>query len=216
MLPLRTGTTLHLDGGSPKAAPLHVLRCRKLPPLPTSRCIMIMLGELGEVTVSAHSPTWACACPWPCCRLCPVCCADAFWGIVDPVLPLFQDLLLSTFNTLQAIGTTHLCPAECGVPALVLVFWVFLELLVFLLGIFLDGKSRAGVNWRMGLYAPPHLEIYPCSPALLFSMPQSLVHPHPQCVNGEREPKTKSGRAPALSLRDKGDSARATSYGPQS
>ena len=75
---------------------------------------------------------------------------------MDPVLLLLQDLLLSTFNTLQATGTTHLCPALCDVPALVLVFWVFFELLVFLFGIFFDGKSRAGVNWRMGVYAPPH------------------------------------------------------------
>ena len=41
---------------------------------------------------------------------------------VDAVLLLLHDLLLSAFNTLQAIGTTHLCPALCDVPALILVF----------------------------------------------------------------------------------------------
>ena len=33
---------------------------------------------------------------------------------VDAVLPLLHDLLLSAFNTLQATGTTHLCPAPCS------------------------------------------------------------------------------------------------------
>jgi hypothetical protein len=60
---------------------------------------------------------------------------------VDTVLLRLQDLLLSTFNTLQATGTTHLCPVLCDVPALVLVFWVF-ELLVLLFDIFSIGSQE--------------------------------------------------------------------------
>jgi hypothetical protein len=52
---------------------------------------------------------------------------------VDTVLLLLQDLLLSTFNSLQATGTAHLCPVLCDVLALVL---VFCELLLLLFGIF--------------------------------------------------------------------------------
>ncbi len=54
---------------------------------------------------------------------------------MDPVLLILQDLLLSTFDTPQATGTTHLCPARCDMLALVLVFLAFFELLVFLFGI---------------------------------------------------------------------------------
>jgi hypothetical protein len=88
------------------------------------------------------------------------------------VLLLLQDLLLSTFSTLQATGTTHLCPACCDVLALVLAFLVFESLLTF--GIF---SIRADVNWRMGVYAPPHRGIYLRSPALLFRC-HKLFYPY--------------------------------------
>jgi hypothetical protein len=117
------------------------------------------------------------------------------WDIVVPMFWL-QELLFNTINTLQATGTTHLCPDLCDVPALLLVFWVFFELLVFLLDIFFYGKSRAEVNWGMGVYAPLHREIYPRSPALLFRCHTPPYHT--KIVNGES--KANSDRAPERSV----------------
>jgi hypothetical protein len=60
-------------------------------------------------------------------------------GHRGPRITATQELLLSTFNALQATGTSHLCPVLCDVPVLVLVFF---ELLVFLFGIFSMGNQE--------------------------------------------------------------------------
>ena len=59
-------------------------------------------------------------------------------GHRGPRITATQELLLSTFNVLQATGTPHLCPVLCDVPVLVLVF----ELLVFLFDIFSMGSQE--------------------------------------------------------------------------
>jgi hypothetical protein len=70
------------------------------------------------------------------------------------------------------------------------------------------GKPRAEVNWRMGVYAPPHREIYPRSPALLFRCHRAPLY-HTKIVN--REPKAKSDRVLWRCFWDRGNRVKNTS-----
>jgi hypothetical protein len=115
-------------------------------------------------------------------------------GHRGPRITATQELLLSTFNALQATGTF---PPLSGPLRRASVGAGLLRAARVLVRHFFDGKSSAGVNWRMGGYAPPHREIYLRSPALLFRCHRSSPI-HTSSVDGE--PKAKFDGAPVGSV----------------